>query len=526
MENNTLKNIVELIIDDFYKFSSNFLYIRGKNNSLVKLHFNKEQIYVNNILNNQKKNKGKVRALILKGRQIGSTTYVSSRCYHHSISHIGSKSLVLCHRQSATNNIFDMIHRYYVNSPSFLQPKALISNYKYIKFKEINSSYIFATAGGSEVGRSETIQFFHGSEVAFWKNSDNHLSSILMSVSDGPDTEVILESTSNGADGLFYNMCREAEAGNSEYELIFLPWYWHEEYISNEKIDFSVEWLDYQKIHKLSKEQLAWAYLKNKNLCAKDLEDINRPSYRFHKEFPASVSEAFISSSQHKLIPLHALMAKSLNKDFINNDEKLSRQFLLNKSDFPIVLGIDVARGGGDFSWIIDRQGDFMGFNVNEKINTSDTMQLTGIIAKYIEILYPKKVCIDAGGGGVGVYDRLVELGFTCCVLVNFGAKPTDSRKYFNKRAEIWGLLEEFIKYDGYIIYDNTLQNQISTVEYGYNSNGQLKIESKDDIKKRLRGSPDGGDAAALTFACDLVQKTIISQKFSSTSQNFDPFRW
>ncbi len=527
MEGNNLKNIIKVIINNFQSFAYNFLYIRSKNNSVSRFIFNKEQIYINNILNDQKKRTGKVRALILKGRQIGSTTYVSSRCYHHSISHIGSKSLVLCHRQSATNNIFDMILRYYQNSPKFLQPKALISNYKYINFKELNSSYSFATAGGSEVGRSETIQFFHGSEVAFWKNSDNHLSSILMSVSDSNDTEVVLESTSNGPEGLFYNMCMEAESGNSEYKLIFLPWYWHEEYTSNEKCDFSEEWLEYKKNHKLSTKQLAWAYLKNKNLCATNLENTNKPSYRFHKEFPATIHEAFLNNSESKLIPINILLSKSLKGDFCLFNKDRKEEFLLNKLDKPIILGVDVARGGGDFSWIIDRQGNYIGFNLNEKINTADTMELTGIIAKNIDKLSPLQVCIDAGGGGIGVYDRLCELGYKNCLkLVNFGEKAFNGRKYFNKRSEMWGLLGDFIKEDGFIVSDNMLLQQISTIEYFYNSMGQLRIESKDEIKKRLKGSPDGGDACALTFACDSNNTKVITQKIVPNYESFDPYNW
>lgn len=514
-QNSSLKKIIELLMNNFEDFAYNFLYIRSKNNSISQLRFNKEQKYINKLLNNQKKQTGKVRALILKGRQIGSTTYVSSRCYHHSISHIGSKSLVLCHRQTATNNIFDMILRYYKNSPLFLQPKASISNYKYIRFDEINSSYIFATAGGAEVGRSETIQFFHGSEVAFWNNSDNHLSSILMSVSDSDDTEVILESTSNGSEGLFYNMCMEASLGNSEYQLIFLPWYWHDDYVSIKKIDFSEQWLEYQKAHKLSNKQLAWAYLKNKDLCVNNLEDVNKPSSRFHKEFPATFQEAFLNSSKNKLIPINILLSKSLKEKICEYNHE------------SIVLGIDVARGGGDYSWIIDRQGDYLGFNLNEKINTSDTMELCGIIAKHINKFKPVAVCIDAGGGGVGVYDRLCELGYTKCLkLVHFGGKARDNRKYFNKRAEMWGNLEEFIKIDGYIIEDNALLTQISSIEYFYNSLGQLRIEAKDEIKKRLKGSPDGGDACALTFAYEPNNCLVMSQREVSIEGDFEPYKW
>ncbi|MDR0484450.1 MAG: hypothetical protein LBH40_04165 [Alphaproteobacteria bacterium] len=319
---------------NFQAFAKTFLSIRGKENTISKLALNKEQKYIHEQLQQQKKNKGKVRALILKGRQIGATTYVSSRCYHYIILNRGAKGLVMCHHQQATNNIFDMIKRYYKNSPCHLLPKkTLMSNYKHINFQNINSSYAFATAGGLEVGRSDTIQFFHGSEVSFWKNSDNHLSSILMSVPDNQNTEVILESTSNGANGLFYNMCMEASREKSEYELIFLPWYWHSEYVSANKIDFSYDWLEYQKLHKLSREQLTWAYLKNQNLCANNLEDISKPSNRFHREFPATIHEAFMKDSNNKLIPFHKLLAKSLQKNFLQQaeHEEIKEDFRLSQ---------------------------------------------------------------------------------------------------------------------------------------------------------------------------------------------------
>ncbi|MDR2008708.1 MAG: hypothetical protein LBQ34_07040 [Alphaproteobacteria bacterium] len=517
MENPNMQDMIASIMKDFEKFSQNFLYIRSKESTISPLMLNKEQKYIHQKLNQQKQDTGRVRALILKGRQIGATTYATARCYHHSVSHIGSKSMVMCHRQSATDNIFDMINRYHGNSPNFLKPKAEISKGKSINFKNLNSSYVFATAGGSEVGRSETIQFFHGSEVAFWENADNHLSSILMSVPDCADTEVILESTSNGSTGLFYNMCMEAHAGRSEYQLIFLPWHWHEEYVAHVEVDFSEDWLVYQKTHKLSTAQLTWAYIKNRNLCANNLEDVNKPSAQFHREFPATIHEAFAAVGSNKLIPLSNLLAKSIKKkDFQQGSHEES----------SMILGVDVAFGGGDFSWIVDRCGNFLGFNVNEKINTSDTMELVGILTRLIEKHEPTKVCIDAGGGGVGVYDRLAEIfSKDILELVHFSSRAANPKKYVNRRAEMWGLLGEFIKEDGYIVYNDTLLQQISSAEYGYNSSGQLKLESKDEIKKRLKASPDGADACVLTFAAQ-GNHIFTKVQLMVEQEEFDPFTW
>jgi hypothetical protein len=40
----------------------------------------------------------------------------------------------------------------------------------------------------------------------------------------------------------------------------------------------------------------------------------------------------------------------------------------------------------------------------------------------------PSKVCIDVGGLGVGVYDRLAEQGYSIVTAVNFGGKPIEPR--------------------------------------------------------------------------------------------------
>ncbi|MDR0484451.1 MAG: hypothetical protein LBH40_04170 [Alphaproteobacteria bacterium] len=148
-------------------------------------------------------------------------------------------------------------------------------------------------------------------------------------------------------------------------------------------------------------------------------------------------------------------------------------------------------------------------------------MELAGILKKHIEKLNPIKVCIDVGGGGVGVYDRLCEL-FPKHILelVHFNGKALDSMKYYNRRDQMWGELAEFIKKDGYIVFDDTLLQQISNIEYSYNSLGQLKIESKDEIKKRLKASPDGGDACALTFAGERKIEIQMSK------EEFNPFVW
>ena len=127
---------------------------------------------------------------------------------------------------------------------------------------------------------------------------------------------------------------------------------------------------------------------------------------------------------------------------------------------------------------------------------------------------------IDIGGIGAGVYDRLVELGFGDRVTaVNFGGSATDDRKYFNKRCEMWGEMAEWIHDDitPCIPDDDRLHGDLTSARGDqFSSNGQLKLDKKEVIKKTLRRSPDDGDALALTFAEPVAADDIFTEDWKA----------
>lgn len=98
-----------------------------------------------------------------------------------------------------------------------MQHKVGASNAKELYFSDIDSGYKVGTAGTKGVGRSSTIQYFHGSEVAFWPHAETHAAGVLQAIPKEPGTEIILESTANGIGNYFHKMWREAERGESEY---------------------------------------------------------------------------------------------------------------------------------------------------------------------------------------------------------------------------------------------------------------------------------------------------------------------
>lgn len=488
--------------DDFEFYAPRCLKIRTKKGQVLPFKLNATQKALHRRLQLQLASKGRVRALVLKGRQVGISTYIGGRFYHKTTHRKGFLTQILTHLDDASENLFSMAKRYHDLCPEIMRPETGASNAKELSFSRLDSGYKVATAGGKAVGRSSTLQLFHGSEMAFWPNASEHFAGIMQALSSEKDTECVLESTANGIGNVFHSLWCAAERGDSEYEAIFLPWFWHEEYVSDPPEGWQPygEWPDYENLHGLSRRQTYWAYLKNKDLSAVAGGSPGEINWQFRQEYPANAAEAFQTSGA-SFIPAEAVMR--------------ARRHDAGAPYGPIILGVDLARGGGDKSGIIDRQGRKMGGHVCRLIDHRDTMQTVGEILQEVKRLYHlglKRIVVDATGLGGPVYDRLREIeGVGHMVMgVNFGSRALDAAKYANRRAEMWDTMREWLEDPvGVEVPDlDSLQMDLCAPERGpgataFNSNSQLVLESKDHIIKRLGRSPDLGDAAALTFAID-----------------------
>ena len=191
---------------------------------------NKAQRYIHDCIEQQRSETGQVRAIILKGRQQGVSTYVEGRFYWQTTHRKGVRAFILTHEADSTSALFEMVERYHESAPRFVKPSTGASNQKELSFDELDSGYKVGTAGNKSVGRGTTLQYFHGSEVAYWPNAAEHAKGILQAVPDEQNTEVILESTANGVGNYFYQQWQQAEAGISPFQAIFVPWYWQDEY--------------------------------------------------------------------------------------------------------------------------------------------------------------------------------------------------------------------------------------------------------------------------------------------------------
>ena len=492
---------LRLIKSDFIKFAATFLSVRAKSGEVKPFALNRGQIYTHNKLESQLKSLGRVRAMVLKGRQLGLSTLIQGRYFYRVITRRGTKAYILTHEAEATKNLFEMTQRFYDKLPVGLCPVADRSSAKELQFRSFDSGYVVGTAGNKGAGRSQTIQLFHGSEVGFWPHAEEHAKGVLQAVSNEPGTEIILESTANGIGNYFHNMWLAAEAKKSEYIPIFVPWYWGDEYIApSEGIHLSDEedfLFNTYAIDGLTKAHLAWRRLK----IGEFSNDPDIGQEFFKQEFPFTAHEAFLNPVTNVLINSRYVSRARANRI---------------ESDSRLVIGVDVAIGNKDKTAIIRRRGR-VAYQL-ETYRNYNTMEIVGLVKNIIEKENPYRVYIDCIGIGAGVVDRLREHNFSFVEGINVARNANQKDKYRNLRHELWiEMLNWFTQeMPVQIPDDDELHGHLCSLGYKPpDSNGRLVIESKQDLIARGMPSPDCADALSLTFYSGFYES---SEEFAITS--------
>jgi hypothetical protein len=174
----------------------------------------------------------------------------------------------------------------------------------------------------------------------------------------------------------------------------------------------------------------------------------------------------------------------------------------------PIIIGVDPARFGADATVIAVRQGRDL--NAIKRYRGDDTMEIVGRVIEAIEEYNPALVVIDEGGLGAGVVDRLKEQRYKIKG-VNFGNKSVKPIMYGNKRAEMWGLMREWLK-TASIPADKLLKSDLTSPRIKPDSKGTIFLEGKKEMKARGLASPDAADAIAVTFAYPVGSRTPVDK--------------
>ncbi len=260
-----------------------------------------------------------ISLLVLKGRQQGFTTLVTAYQLSCSILNRNFQGYTLADKSDNAEAIFQNKAKFpYGQLPETLKPTEKFNNRKQLLFERINSSWAVDTAT-KNVGRSRTVNFFHGSECAFWENGIAYIQAALGEAFT-KNCIKIYESTANGYND-YQKMWNSGAHINCFYEWWRTPEYripfyteearqdflqfigsenkqngprlkWLKDFpnLTDKQIKWIIQRLEWLKDEKgLDDEQLHWYWNKYYKYIDKDL---------IRQEYPCTPAEAFLLSGK------------------------------------------------------------------------------------------------------------------------------------------------------------------------------------------------------------------------------------
>lgn len=257
--------------------------------------------------------------LVLKGRQQGFTSLITALQLAYAVIRRNFAGYTLADSSDNTETIFTRKAKFpYDNLPPALQPVERYNNRRELAFSKLNSAWTVATAGKT-AGRSQTLNFFHGSEVAFWPDLATTLTGLNEAMT--ADSIRILESTANG-----YNDFKGLWDSGA-YTNLFYPWWLTDEYrlpfespVAEQEFRQGLAegegwiwercgWL----VEKLDTAQVYWYYRKWRESV---------PHEMIKQEYPCTSDEAFLASGT----PVFALEKIIQRKDVLQQQGKTWRE--------------------------------------------------------------------------------------------------------------------------------------------------------------------------------------------------------
>ena len=410
--------------EDFSIFAEDQIQIVTKDatQGFVPFKLNRCQEIITERLNEQLKETGRVRAIILKARQQGISTYCAGRVFWKSYFSPHARSVVMAHDSATSDALFNMSKNLIKNMNKELAPEELRSNAKEIIIKspafsnrDAIASYRLYTAGSPEAGRGTTPTIAHLSEVAFWQHDEKILAGLFQGISQAAGTEVILESTANGAQGEFYRLWKGAVNGDNEYIPIFLPWFITPEYTREppENMETTVEEEKLIEKFDLTLGQIYWRRLKI----------AEGGKLKFQQEYPSTADEAFIVSGSNvfNIEKLDALIPRTVlrrsewdpaSKMFDENREGNLQIYDYPQWEEPYVIGADVSLGvGQDYSSavVMNNKHEVVALYRNNRIDPSLWGELLFYLGRYYNNAF---LAVESNSMGIATLQKLDSMGY------------------------------------------------------------------------------------------------------------------
>ncbi len=394
------------------------------------------------------------RVAIKSGHGVGKTAFESWVVLWWLMTHYPCKVAVTANSAHQLSDVlWTEIDRWARNMPPAFKD---LLEFKSDKIALKGAPDSFAVARTSRRENPESLAGFHSPHMLFVVEEASGVPNVIFETASGalstPGAKIIMCGNPTRSDGYFY------DAFHSDRDK------WHCVTVSCDE----GEYVDPKFI-----EEMAAKYGSESNV------------------FKVRVLGEFPTQSDDVLLPLH------LVEDAVTRDVEAG-------PTTPVIWGLDVARFGSDRSALAKRQGNVL----IEPIKTwqnKDLMELSGIVlSEYDAVPYsmrPQAIYIDAIGLGAGLADRLRELDMPA-VGISVSETASLKNKFNRLRDELfWSAREWFEARDVKIPSDDTLIAELTGIRYKYLSTGKLKVESKDEMKRRGQRSPDVADAFVLSFA-------------------------
>lgn len=298
-----LKDLVDS--GSFPSYARQALKIVTMQGELQYLNLNLPQLKVHSVLGKQQDAGLPMRAIALKARRVGVSTYFEARFFRE-INRRQMRYACVCSADiDATDKVFKMASLFQAEIPSDLRRPTEYSNRKEIVYSAPHrSQFLCQTAGKDVLGRGGLTHLFHATEFAFWAKAKEQFGGAAQEIPDDPDTIIAIESTANGTGGAFYDMFIEAvdrwrrTKSLDGYMPIFLPWFIYPDYRRKRPAYWepTAEERNIQKELKIDIEQLYWRNWAIENRCQSDIR-------LFKQEYPATWLEAFQATGQQVFTP-------------------------------------------------------------------------------------------------------------------------------------------------------------------------------------------------------------------------------
>ncbi len=490
-------------LQDFDWYRAKYICIRPREGGRrIPFVINATQTLLHNRLNAELKEFQRIRALVPKARRMGVSTLISSRFFHRTVTQRGTRAHVVAHRNDSATNIHREVKEFYIGLPEEMRPSIGASNARELIFDKLQSTYKVSSAEGGDIGRSDDTHLLHMSEAGFFDNTEDLSSGLMKTVLDIPKTEIIIESTGNGASGMFFDMCEQAHRDKNKglWRLHFLPW----TYMPENKQEPPAGWqppkefADYARLHSLTLPQLYWYWRENYTVAIMNGGQPDAIHRITRQEFPATYTECFTTDS---------------TMDFFA--PSLVQQAMLSAVEPTAgalkIISVDPAGDGSDDPFVCDRQGCVIGKRIWGAIASKDQNVQADWLVSAFRRFNMDVIVIDSGGLGKGLVDacRLrMRMQSDRVVSVNFGSGANNAVQFGNKRAELHFKFQMWLQGSVRMPNDKKLGEETSAYKWGSagcrrDELNRLFMTPKEKIRSEIGRSPDRLDAVVNSFGVD-----------------------